>query len=42
MKSQRKKSNPYPEKNIESAGLRVSITPDITRTDSIPMDQAKP
>ena len=31
-----------PEESLESAWLRVSITPDSTRLDSIPMDQAKP
>ena len=31
-----------PEKSLESAWLRVSTTPDKTKVDSIPMDQAKP
>jgi hypothetical protein len=31
-----------PEESLESAWLRVSINPDKTRVDSIPMDQAKP
>ena len=31
-----------PEESLESAWVRVSITPDKTRVDSIPMDQAKP
>ena len=31
-----------PEESLESAWLKVSITPDSTRLDSIPMDQAKP
>ena len=31
-----------PEESLESAWLRVSITPDKTRVDSIHMDQAKP
>ena len=31
-----------PEESLESAWLRVSITTDKTRVDSIPMDQAKP
>jgi hypothetical protein len=30
------------EESVESAWLRVSITPNKTRDDSIPMDQAKP
>ena len=31
-----------PEESLENAWLRVSISPDKTRPDSIPMDQAKP
>ena len=31
-----------PEESLENAWLRVSISPDKTRADSIPMDQAKP
>ena len=31
-----------PEESLERAWLRVSITPESTRADSIPMDQAKP
>ena len=31
-----------PEESLENAWLRVSITPESTRADSIPMDQAKP
>ena len=31
-----------PEESLERAWLRVSITPDKTRVDPIPMDQAKP
>ena len=31
-----------PEESLESAWLRVSISPDKTRVDSIPMDQDKP
>ena len=31
-----------PDESLENAWLRVSITPERTRADSIPMDQAKP
>ena len=31
-----------PEESVQNAWLRVSITPNKTRVDSIPMDQAKP
>ena len=31
-----------PEESLENAWLRASISPDKTRADSIPMDQAKP
>ena len=31
-----------PEESLENAWLRVSISPDKTRADSIPMDQGKP